>query len=77
MWEQCVVLKDHPDTSLFRRQVNARPKDKLVAEPNLTCRWGYKACNRPKKTALSTARGAQEACDLPGCEIQAQAPNRR
>ena len=70
MGKQCVVLKDHADTSLFRRHALPATTDDDAVDGDLSTGNVFKTGNAAQQCGLAAARGAKQASNLPGFYAQ-------
>jgi hypothetical protein len=68
MREQRVVLEDHADAPLFRRQREAGTADRTPFEPDLAGNHRLEAGDAAQQCRLAAARRAEQAGDAAGVD---------
>jgi hypothetical protein len=70
VWKQRVVLEHHADPTFLRGQCETGAGDDFARQADLTFVYRLKAGNRSQGGGLAATRGAQQATDVTGVEVQ-------
>ena len=75
MREQGIVLEDHADLALFRRQRAVGQADGLALQLDLAMADGQKTGQGPENGAFAATTGAKQATDIAVAEGKADVPH--
>lgn len=81
MREECVVLKDHADTTPFRGQPprggaihrTRGGRDEVVINPNFACVGAFKAGDKPERRTLAAPARSEQGDDFACLQVEANA----